>query len=219
MSVLTADLYGFYNIRKKQRCRRWVKRIMKIKMLALCLTVLFLAGCSKTDRTGEQSISEETTFISETEKESSENRETVPGLKTEQWTIDDHGPIYAYMPDDLAESETVPLVLAMNCTSGNPQGEVLSNGWDQKALQERFVVIAPTYNDYATYLEVDYIIQVLDSAESRYNIDPERVYSTGFSNGGALSVALASEHPERIAAISAAGWMVGARNTGHGRKH
>lgn len=77
-------------------------------------------------------------------------------------------------------------------------------------------MVAPTYDDYATYSEVDYIIQVLDSAEDRYNIDTKRVYSTGFSNGGALSVALVSEHPERITAISAAGWMVGAQNTGHG---
>lgn len=37
---------------------------------------------------------------------------------------------------------------------------------------------------------------------------PRRVYSTGFSNGGAASVALTRDYPQYFAAISAMGWMV-----------
>jgi poly(3-hydroxybutyrate) depolymerase len=39
-------------------------------------------------------------------------------------------------------------------------------------------------------------------------VDARRVYSTGFSNGGAVSVSLTRDHPELFAAISAMGWMV-----------
>lgn len=186
---------------------------MRIRLACvLCFCALALAGCGKSSNGAESGTA--ASSKNGINSKSTESEETM--LKTEQWTIDNHGPVYAYMPDDLDPEEKVPLVLDMNCTTGNPQGEVLANGWDEEAVQERFIVVAPTYDDYATYSEVDYIIQVLDSAQSRYNIDTSRVYSTGFSNGGALSVALASEHPERIAAISAAGWMVGARDTEHG---
>ena len=137
-------------------------------------------------------------------------------LTIETWEIDRHGAIYAYIPENLPTDTKVPMVLAMNCTTGNPQAEVETNGWDRVCAEEGFIVVAPTYNNYATYSEVPYMEAVLDEAIARYPIDPERVYATGFSNGGALSVALASECPERIAAISAAGWMVGARNTEHG---
>lgn len=137
-------------------------------------------------------------------------------LRTEAWTIDAHGPVYAYLPDDLRPDERLPLVLDMNCTTGNPRAEVLTNGWDVAAARNRLVVVAPTYDDYVTYPEASYMVRVVDEATSHYHTDPARVYATGFSNGGALCVALASEAPERFAAISAAGWMVGARHTGHG---
>ena len=42
-----------------------------------------------------------------------------------------------------------------------------------------------------------------------YPVDVQRVYSTGFSNGGAASVALTRDYPQYFAAISAMGWMVG----------
>lgn len=175
----------------------------------LCLLCAFivLSGCSDQNNT----TAEEQAGIKEETEEG-----TVAGLKREEWQIDRHGTVYVYMPDDIADSEKVSLILDMNCTTGNPEAEVKTNGWDKAAVRYRFIVVAPTYNDYATYSEAAYMIQVVDAAESRYNIDAERVYATGFSNGGALSVALASEYPERFAAISAAGWMVGARNTDHG---
>lgn len=49
-------------------------------------------------------------------------------------------------------------------------------------------------------MQKQYIKQVL--------VDTERIYSTGFSNGGAASAALTRGYPQYFAAISAMGWMV-----------
>lgn len=147
-----------------------------------------------------------------TKKEAKE----MTGITKETWTLDGHGPVYVYLPDDVKANQKLPLILDMNCTGGNPQAEVVTNGWDQVAERERLIIVAPTYDDYVTYSEVSYMNKVLDEAISRYHPDTTRVYATGFSNGGALSVALASESPKRFAALSAAGWMVGARHTNHG---
>ncbi|MBP5728632.1 MAG: hypothetical protein J6Y48_16285, partial [Clostridia bacterium] len=79
--------------------------------------------------------------------------------------------------------------------------------------EEGFIVIAPEYRDNASYEETDYLRSVIEQAVSRYPVDPGRIYATGFSNGGAAAIALASEYPELIAGISAAGWLVEVRNT------
>lgn len=125
-----------------------------------------------------------------------------------------HCPIYAYLPDQLPENgQNIPMVLDLNCTTGNPQAEVMTNGWDQLVDKENIIVIAPTYNDYAMYSNCPYMKHVIDDAVKRYPVDPERIYSVGFSNGGALSGALASTYPDLLAGIAAMGWMVGLNNT------
>lgn len=50
--------------------------------------------------------------------------------------------------------------------------------------------------------DVGFIRDLLDTLESKYTIDPNRVYSTGMSNGGFLSYSLACELNDRIAAIA-----------------
>ena len=50
--------------------------------------------------------------------------------------------------------------------------------------------------------DVGFIRDLLDTLATSYNIDPNRVYSTGMSNGGFMSYALACELNDRIAAIA-----------------
>ena len=57
-------------------------------------------------------------------------------MRIETWEIDRHGTIYAYVPEILPEDRKVPMVLAMNCTTGNPQAEVKTNGWDRLCAEE-----------------------------------------------------------------------------------
>lgn len=129
--------------------------------------------------------------------------------KKEKYYLKDNLPIYAYLPEAAINgTKFLPMVLDLNCTTGNPEAEVKTNGWGQIIDQENFVLIAPTYNDYATYSECDYLKWVINDAISRYPVDISQIYSVGFSNGGAVSVALASSFPKLLAGIAAMGWMV-----------
>lgn len=135
-------------------------------------------------------------------------------LKREQYYLRGNEPIYAYLPAEMDSlNRSLTMILDLNCTTGNPQAEVKTNGWDQLVDQEKLIVIAPTYNDYATYSECNYLKKVIDDAVSRYPIDVSRIYSVGFSNGGATSVALASSFPHLFAGIAAMGWMVSPQQT------
>jgi len=136
--------------------------------------------------------------------------------RRESWRTERRDTVYAWLPEELPAGEKAPMVVAMNCTGGNPEAEVKTNGWDKLCAEEGFIVIAPEYRDRENYAEAEYLRTVIEDALGRYPADPERVYVTGFSNGGAAAIALASEYPEMIAGISAAGWLVEARNTGHG---
>ena len=141
-----------------------------------------------------------------------------PSIKTEVYKLDIHGDIFSFLPLNLEKTKKYPLVMALCCTTGNPQAEVKTNGWDKIVLQENIIVISPTYNNYATYSEVSYIKSVIHDAIKRYPIDTERIYSTGFSNGGALSVAMVSTYPNLLAGISAMGWMIGMRDKSSANK-
>lgn len=66
---------------------------------------------------------------------------------------------------------------------------------------------APIIMNYATYSETDFLASVVEYMIANYPVDRTRIYSTGFSNGGAASVALTRDYPEYFAAISAMGWM------------
>lgn len=137
-------------------------------------------------------------------------------INKEVYRLDQHGPIFAYLPSAApSQEEKLPLVLDLNCTTGNPEAEVHTNGWDQLVDSGQLIVVAPTYDDYVTYGETAYVKEVIDDAINRFPVDQQRVYSVGFSNGGALSGALASTYPKLLAGIAAMGWMIGLNNTDH----
>lgn len=69
-----------------------------------------------------------------------------------------------------------------------------------------------TFVGNSTVDDIGFIRDLLDTLESKYTIDPNRVYSTGMSNGGFLSYSLACELNHRIAAIaSVTGSMIQAK--------
>lgn len=118
--------------------------------------------------------------------------------------------VYAFVPEKIKKkgAKKVPMVLFMCGTSCDPVDNVVKSGWVSLAEKEQFIVISPDYNNYATYSETRFLISVVKHMIKNYPVDTERVYSTGFSNGGAASVALTRDYPQYFAAISAMGWMV-----------
>ncbi|GHV98518.1 hypothetical protein lacNasYZ03_00320 [Lactobacillus nasalidis] len=116
---------------------------------------------------------------------------------------------YVYAKESvLTGKKKVPLVLFMNGTGGDPQKQAVGSGWAKKAMSGKMIVISPKYDDASTYTEVPYIVKVVKKALRIYPVDSRRVYSLGFSNGGATSVALTSTHPDMFAGIAMYGWAV-----------
>ena len=66
-----------------------------------------------------------------------------------------------------------------------------------------FIIVSPQCPIQTWWTEVlDPLVALLDDVQSRYAVDPDRVYVTGLSMGGFGTWALACRHPERFAAIA-----------------
>jgi polyhydroxybutyrate depolymerase len=90
-----------------------------------------------------------------------------------------------HFPPGWSHARRAPLVIALHASGGTPAGFEAKSGWDQVANQHGFVVAylgsaAPAWKDPSN---VAYIGSEIDRLESGYNIDPRRVYVTGFSAG------------------------------------
>ncbi|MDQ7088618.1 MAG: PHB depolymerase family esterase [Acidobacteriota bacterium] len=132
-----------------------------------------------------------------------------------------------YRPD-FQPPEGMPLLFVLHGGGGDMRS-FLDNGthaeWPEIADEEGLLLIVPNGVDPATgdpstndqnwndcradgprvetgADDVGFISALIDWADARYPIDPQRVYATGSSNGGLMSYRLAFELSERIAAIA-----------------
>ena len=176
------------------------------------LLMLLVTGCSSA------SSDQEATAATD-DKTSQTRQEGVEellenGLNEISYTTPGGETGYLYITESILRhpEEKVPMVLMMMSTGGEARDNARTCGWVEKAQQESMIVLAPVYNNYVTYSELAGIVSAVDYVTENYPVDVERIYAAGFSNGGAVSVALASEYPQKFAAISAYGWMVDMRN-------
>lgn len=178
--------------------KRWIGFFAAVILLAVT------AGCSA--RSVEDVYKDSSTIIPEdAATDAKEENEMRQRYRTPEGETG-----YIYLPASLEKGgdRRYPLVIMMNGTAQDPIHDASGTGWVELAKEEDLLLLVPEYDDYATYSNVDTLISVIDYIVETYPVDTTRVYATGFSNGGAMSVALASVHPERFAAISAYGWMV-----------
>ncbi len=125
------------------------------------------------------------------------------------------------LPSDFSTEEPSPLVIALH--GGGGQGSQFDQGATQGTLtaaaDERGVVLVfPEGVDKQwcdgrfaqldierqcdTVDDVAFISEIIDDMIQNYGIDPTRVYATGISNGGFMSVRLAIDLSEKIAAVA-----------------
>jgi len=109
----------------------------------------------------------------------------------------------------------VPLLLVFHGHGEHPPHIETLTGFDELANIHNFIVVYPqgvdnSWNDgrgatAAQQLHVNDVafVQVLvRHLEANYNIDPKRVYATGFSNGGMLTERLACQLANLVAAVA-----------------
>ncbi|MCE3007854.1 MAG: prolyl oligopeptidase family serine peptidase [Bacteroidetes bacterium] len=138
-----------------------------------------------------------------------------------------------YEPDSYDGTVAYPLVISLHGGSGNmvnAQGFSRLNPWaNTKGYlvawpQGYATVVSPLGNGYtwadgrntnadqAGIDDVGFLLNLVDSLKEQYNIDTNRVYLCGFSNGGFMVQRMACQAPERFAAMASLGAAQGVDN-------
>lgn len=125
---------------------------------------------------------------------------------------------HIHLPSGFNRTKPAPLVLALHGGGGEGRrfDQSTTQGTLKTAANKRGVVLVfpeginKRWNDgrtemlatKKTYDDVGFISVLIDTMVKNYGIDSKRVYATGISNGGFMSVRLAMDLSEKIAAVA-----------------
>jgi polyhydroxybutyrate depolymerase len=133
-----------------------------------------------------------------------------------------------YVPADCRDQKNLPLVVMLHGMGGTAAAAVNEMGWSTKADEEGFIVVYPNasrpdptrppslsrnpqaWNDgsgrfHAGEQNVDdvaFVQTLINQSIEDYEIDPERVLVTGFSNGASMAFRVGAEVSDRVTAIA-----------------
>ncbi len=113
-----------------------------------------------------------------------------------------------YVPENYNVTAAFPLLLSFHGLTSNMEFNYSYTNFDELAERENFIVVHPngisntwtvSANDDT---DIDFIVSLLNQLEEDYNIESNRIYSTGMSMGGFFSFSLACRLSDRIAAVA-----------------
>jgi polyhydroxybutyrate depolymerase len=118
-----------------------------------------------------------------------------------------------HIPDGYTPNQATPLVLNMHGYSSTMFEQQEVSGMNAKADQEGFIVVHPqALGDPPSWhgplpglpgqADKDFFVALLDYLQALMNIDPQRIYATGLSNGATMSNALGCFMTDTFAAIA-----------------
>lgn len=139
---------------------------------------------------------------------------------------------YVHFPPQAMRIHGLPVVIVLHSGGGNPLLIEERTRFSDYADQQGFIVIYPagiglsedrflSWNaGYCCFIALDrkvndvgFIQAVIASARKQYDILPDEIYVTGFSNGGMLAYRLAAETHGMIRAVAAVSAAIGGRHS------
>ncbi len=144
-----------------------------------------------------------------------EDGEKLPGTEIVRW--------YEYAPSSVLKDpkQKVPFILVLHGAGDDPRALVEQCGWLDLAAKEKIIMIAPDHQNItdrdlsassqadAASEKMDQIDLLVQYALKKYpNIDPARIYATGYSWGGKATTLMGVFFPDRFAAIAPMGFLL-----------
>jgi polyhydroxybutyrate depolymerase len=116
-----------------------------------------------------------------------------------------------HLPADYDASNSYPFVYNLHGFTSNAQQQQFYSGMDATSDANGFIVCYPNgvdnswnvgWNFGSNADDVDFLLTLVDVLAEDYNINYDRLYSCGMSNGGFMSYKLACEQSDKFAAIA-----------------
>ena len=134
-------------------------------------------------------------------------------------------------PGDRPETP-VPLVVVLHGAFDTAEGMEKTSGFSRLADRERFIVLYPNGMGILGFLQhwnaghccgkaaddrlddVGFVAATIEDVSARLNVDRDRVYMVGFSNGGMLAYRFAAERGDLLAAVAPMAASIGGKPSG-----
>lgn len=116
-----------------------------------------------------------------------------------------------YVPRAYDPSEPMPVIVALHGRGGNGRGMAYLSNFNELAEREGIILVYPDgLNREWSYLDqgpddTGFLTRLVDDLARDLAIDRQRVYVTGFSNGGFMTQRLACDAPDTFAAFASVG--------------
>ena len=138
-----------------------------------------------------------------------------------------------HVPKGYRGERPMPLVVVLHGAFSSAAEMERHTGFSDLADREGFVVAYPEGIGILGFLQhwnaghccgkaaadgvddIGFVIGVIDDIKRSLNIDPDRIYMTGFSNGAMLTHRFAAERPGMLAAAAPLAGAVGSRSQAH----
>lgn len=167
----------------------------KVIIFYILPAMLLLLACCKSDE--HQPVTIDQTIKVQTGKIT---KELIVNGTTREYII--------YIPENYTATSSLPLLLSFHGRGSNMEFNFSYTNFDQLAESENFIVVHPsgisktwTVSAFDS-TDINFVRALLDELEDDYNIESNRIYSTGMSLGGFFSFSLACRLSDRIAAAS-----------------
>jgi len=176
-----------------------------MRSLTLLLTAFLLVGCYATESSADSMLAQRPRLRQPGVRDNFPPHETivVGGVAREYWL---HRPVRG-------GGGKMPLVIALHGGEGHPLRFAQQTGFNDVADRNGFIVVYPSagarqWNDGRSTTagggdDVAFIRELIDHLVGTAGVDRARVYVTGTSNGGHMTLRLACELSDRIAAFAA----------------
>lgn len=179
--------------------------------------LLLLAGCAPASSTESESAGVPTPTqppAAPTPTSSQAARYQNPGDYLDELPI--NGVLRAFVlhvPASYDSSQPAPLVFNIHGAGSNAIAQERASQWHAKADEFGFIVVAPqalgnppvwmgVFLDQQGDADMGFFRALLDQLNRELNIDPDRIYATGLSNGGTMVNRLGCDLSQSFAAIA-----------------
>jgi poly(3-hydroxybutyrate) depolymerase len=120
-----------------------------------------------------------------------------------------------YVPQSYTPDEAMPLVVMLHGAGGTGLNMSYMTGMSSIADEENFIVaypdgialnwdFSPSPTQIGGSVDAEYLKKMVDDIAVDLNIDKQRVYAAGYSNGGHMALLLACQAQDTFAAIASA---------------
>jgi polyhydroxybutyrate depolymerase len=114
-----------------------------------------------------------------------------------------------YVPESYTPGRLTPLVINIHGFVQWPANQMRVSQWNELADEHGFIVVYPSGTGFPLRWrvtddpekEVAFFSDLISQLEGEYTLDPARIYASGLSNGGGMTLLLACRLPERVTAV------------------